>query len=48
MRDHKERMASVDALAQLSKTGKVVIAGKQGQELLNEYTKGLDEINDKF
>jgi hypothetical protein len=48
LRDHKERMMSVDALGNLSTNGKVVIAGKQGQELINEYTKGLDEINEKF
>jgi hypothetical protein len=48
LRDHRERMASCDALGELSKSGKMIIAGDRGKDLLSEYTKGLDEINSKF
>lgn len=41
-------MASCDALGELSKNGKMVIAGDRGKDLLSEYTKGLNEIDAKF
>ena len=44
MRQQMERLAAVDGLAKLAKSGKMVLSGEQGKNLLSAYTDALDDI----
>lgn len=43
-RKHEERMASVDHLANLMRTNKVIIGGKNGEDLLNFFKETQDMV----
>lgn len=48
LRKHKEKLKMAESLAEMAKHGKMVIAGKNGQDVLNFYNETLETVANRW